>query len=186
MQVSLNNIKLFPLLAVVVSLTMILFFKFDFIKPLDNIIYDGFMSLKINNRVNKDIIIIKIDSDSISKLDTKRWPWNRTVHVKLLKMLLQHKPAVIGMNILFTDPTVNDKYLVEILKDSHNIVMAFANEKGSVLLPVQGILNNSIIADITVVKDDDGIVRYAYKSSSLGDDHYKSFASAVSDIFISV
>ncbi|MBI2069408.1 MAG: CHASE2 domain-containing protein [Elusimicrobia bacterium] len=67
----------------------------------------------------KDIAIITIDDDSITKLG--RWPWPRARIAQLLETLSQEaaKPKVIGLNILFSEPEQNQG-LIELARLREN------------------------------------------------------------------
>ncbi|HUM18133.1 MAG TPA: CHASE2 domain-containing protein [Candidatus Nitrosotalea sp.] len=50
------------------------------------------------------IVVVSIDEDSFDGLDLA-WPWPRAVHAKFLDIVARGGPAVIGMDILFTEPS---------------------------------------------------------------------------------
>lgn len=50
------------------------------------------------------IVIISIDEDSFDELEFQ-WPWPRSIHAQLLHTLQQGQPAVIGFDVLFTEPS---------------------------------------------------------------------------------
>lgn len=50
------------------------------------------------------VVIISIDEDSFDELDLA-WPWPRALHGKLLDLLSQGRPAAIGLDILFIEPS---------------------------------------------------------------------------------
>ncbi len=116
------------------------------------------------------IVLILVDEKSIEKIG--RWPWKRSIHAELLKKL-GNAPAVIGLDIAFSQPTTVEE-------DT-----ALANqiqENAPVVLPIKaGVLHseeNAIIASeliyphasvgkyadngiINVLSDQDGVVRRA-------------------------
>lgn len=52
------------------------------------------------------IVIISIDEDSFDELDLA-WPWPRALHGRLLDLLSQGRPAAIGLDILFIEPSLH-------------------------------------------------------------------------------
>src|SRR3972149_3471695 len=50
------------------------------------------------------LIIIAIDEDSFDELNLQ-WPWPRALHAKFLNILSRGKPAAIGFDILFSEPS---------------------------------------------------------------------------------
>ena len=51
----------------------------------------------------KDVVIVAIDDASIEKV--ARWPWPRTVLSRLIERLNAAEPAVIGFDIVFSEPS---------------------------------------------------------------------------------
>jgi adenylate cyclase len=50
------------------------------------------------------IVVVTIDEDSFDGLNLS-WPWPRAVHAKFLDVVGQGRPAAIGMDILFAEPS---------------------------------------------------------------------------------
>jgi adenylate cyclase len=50
------------------------------------------------------IVVVTIDEDSFDGLNMA-WPWPREVHAKFLDVVGRGKPAAVGMDILFTEPS---------------------------------------------------------------------------------
>lgn len=48
------------------------------------------------------IVLLQIDEESLAAINTP-WPWERTIYSKALTRLIQEKPAVIGIDLLFTE-----------------------------------------------------------------------------------
>ncbi|MDO8492938.1 MAG: adenylate/guanylate cyclase domain-containing protein [bacterium] len=51
--------------------------------------------------INKDIVIIGIDNESIQKIG--QWPWPRAVFAKALSNLEQYKPKSVGLDVIFPE-----------------------------------------------------------------------------------
>jgi CHASE2 domain-containing sensor protein/class 3 adenylate cyclase len=75
------------------------------------------------------IVIVSIDEDSFDELEFQ-WPWPRSFHAQFLNTLRQGNPAVIGLNILFIEPSVlgpeDDMALGEAVGDAGNVILAAA------------------------------------------------------------
>ena len=66
--------------------------------------YDFRARLSASQPQKNEVAIIEINDDSISKIG--RWPWSRAKIAEMLVLLSSEtaKPAVIGLNILFSEP----------------------------------------------------------------------------------
>ena len=52
------------------------------------------------------IVVVTIDEDDFDGLN-QAWPWPRAVHAKFLDIVGRGQPAAIGMDILFTEPSLH-------------------------------------------------------------------------------
>ncbi|HOW88898.1 MAG TPA: CHASE2 domain-containing protein, partial [Elusimicrobiales bacterium] len=77
------------------------------IEPLELKFYDFRTQLNARPPAKSEIAIIEINDDSIAKIG--RWPWPRSNIAEMLTRLSTEaaKPAVIGLNILFSEPERN-------------------------------------------------------------------------------
>ncbi|MFQ5899462.1 MAG: CHASE2 domain-containing protein [Candidatus Methylomirabilia bacterium] len=75
------------------------------------------------------IVIISIDEDSFDELNLP-WPWPRALHAQLLDVVSQGQPAVVGLNILFAEPSSygpdDDLALAEAVERAGNVILAAA------------------------------------------------------------
>jgi len=68
-----------------------------------------------------DVVVIDIDEASLASMASThgRWPWSRGVLAEFLEYLSLAKPAVVGVDIIFSDPDIKDPdgdaYLNEVL-----------------------------------------------------------------------
>ncbi|PNV78671.1 MAG: protein kinase [Dictyoglomus turgidum] len=70
----------------------------------------------------KDIVIVGIDDNSI--LELGNWPWNRSIHGKLLDVLKRESPKLVVFDILFDTVTPSDVFLAEKVKLSGNVILS--------------------------------------------------------------
>lgn len=73
------------------------------------------------------IVIVSIDEDSFDELNLQ-WPWPRSLHAQLVDHISQGKPAVIGLDILFAEPSSlgpeDDAALGEAIGRAGNVILA--------------------------------------------------------------
>ena len=75
------------------------------------------------------LVIAGIDDEAIELFG--RWPWSRDVHGQFMASISFGKPAVVAWDVLFTEPSADDKFFVtgaEQLK-GHVIFGAFTTDK---------------------------------------------------------
>ncbi len=107
----------------------ILFVNFELLS-LDQMFYmRNNKPIKVNNviqknpRLKEDIVIVGIDEDAIREFG--RWPWQRTVHAKLLQRIAPAKPEAIFFDIFFTEysePKIDSQFFesVKSFSSTHN------------------------------------------------------------------
>ncbi|MDE2180361.1 MAG: CHASE2 domain-containing protein [candidate division NC10 bacterium] len=87
---------------------------------------DGRFLLRGEQRPRSPIVIVAIDEDSFDELGLQ-WPWPRTMHATLIETLRRGGPAIIGVDILFTESSRDsraDLALAQALQQAGNVVMA--------------------------------------------------------------
>ena len=65
---------------------------------------DAQFTLRGPQEPGSPIVVVTIDEDSFDGLNLA-WPWPRAVHAKFLDVVGRGRPAAIGMDILFTEPS---------------------------------------------------------------------------------
>lgn len=116
-----------------------------------------------------EIVIIAIDDKSIQAIG--RWPWDRSVHAKLLD-ILGNKPAAIGLDVAFPEISneVDDSKLKEAFKNAGNIVLPIeagilwqdagpSVKAASLLVPISGFREVTKMGLVNIPADPDGISR---------------------------
>jgi CHASE2 domain-containing sensor protein len=75
------------------------------------------------------VIIVSVDEGSNDELELP-WPWPRELHAKFLDLVSRGRPAVIGLDILFAEPSgrgeSDDAALAAGIERAGNVVLAAA------------------------------------------------------------
>jgi adenylate cyclase len=75
------------------------------------------------------IVIVSVDEGSNDELELP-WPWPRELHAKFLDIVSRGRPAAIGLDILFAEPSgrgeADDAALAAGIKRAGNVVLAAA------------------------------------------------------------
>jgi adenylate cyclase len=104
------------------------------------------------------IAIIAIDDRTLAKYG--EFPISRHRYTELLETLAASPPATIGFDILFAEPTQQDKALAEAMEINGSIVLAIApSADQKTLLPVPILNNVTATGHIVSNADIDGITR---------------------------
>ncbi len=136
-----------------------------------------------------DIVIVAIDEPSMQELGL-RWPWPRSVHAALIDNLSRAGAAVIGMDILFAEPSLpaEDDLLAAAVRRAGNVVLVedygVIEEQGQHhevwIRPVEPLLQAARATGLaTVDRDADGFVRRTLPARTTPFGILPSFASAV-------
>ncbi|RQQ03228.1 CHASE2 domain-containing protein [Burkholderia stagnalis] len=72
----------------------------------DGLVYDRLLMLR-SLPLSPDIVVVDIDNQSVATLG--RWPWPRSVHARLLDALSRAQPAAVVYDVLFTEPSPDDR-----------------------------------------------------------------------------
>jgi adenylate cyclase len=84
----------------------------SFIEQLDFFLYDGRLNLSDNTHsqtTDANVVIVDIDENSLAQVG--RWPWKRSQIASLIAKINAAKPAVIGTDIVFAEPSADDAVL---------------------------------------------------------------------------
>ncbi|MGQ5701041.1 CHASE2 domain-containing protein [Sandaracinobacteroides sp. A072] len=89
----------------------------------DNLFYD--FVLRLNRpRPSQEVLVVAIDNRSLAELG--RWPWSRDVHARLIETLTEARPAAIGYDVLFPEPSAQpgaDARLAEAIARNGRVVL---------------------------------------------------------------
>jgi len=132
--------------------------------PLGNVVFDHIQRLK-QTIPDSRVVIIAIDDRTIHHFNG--WPLSRKLYAELLNNLAitEHKPAVIGFDLLFLDHTNQDDFLGE-AGLQHRVILPISFSYDEVAqeikeeLPVESLRRaTTILAQVNVKFDDDGFIR---------------------------
>jgi len=88
----------------------------------DNLLYDALMARR--PAAASPVVIVAIDEPSLQTLG--RWPWPRRTHAALLRRLAAARPAAIGYDVLFVEPSDDDPDLAAALAQAGRVVLPMA------------------------------------------------------------
>lgn len=99
------------------------------LEGLERGVLNSFFELRGPVAPQTPIVIVSIDEESFDELDLQ-WPWPRALHGKFLDILSRGKPAAIGFDIVFPEPSsrgpADDQALGAAVKRAGNVVLAAA------------------------------------------------------------
>jgi signal transduction histidine kinase len=109
-------------LLVITSFLILLIHLLGLFEAINEKIYDNFINLNRSAGYSNEIVLIEIDDKSINRLG--KWPWNRSLFLRLLETI-EGYPAVTGMMISFTEPSDEntDRALYNKLLQLDNVVL---------------------------------------------------------------
>lgn len=78
--------------------------------------FDYLSTIKGPGVPSDDVVIVAIDEPSLAEINTQ-WPWPRSLHAQLVTSLRAAGARVIGLDIIFSEPssTANDQALAEVM-----------------------------------------------------------------------
>lgn len=92
--------------------------------------------------IDPRVVLIDIDDESIQRIG--RWPWERSHHAEMIRILSQSGAAVIGYDILFSQPAkeTEDRALEEAIQEAGNVYLPIGfelreDQNGAALLSVR-------------------------------------------------
>jgi CHASE2 domain-containing sensor protein/signal transduction histidine kinase len=156
----------------------------------DNLLYDAQLSFWTRS-VSDEIVIIAIDDESLREMG--RWPWSRSTHAKLIEKLELESPRAIGLDIIFSEPDVNnpeaDVLLARALSDSGKVVLpVFMSQKSNNSFPIEALplpelaSNAAAMGHVHLDISADGIARRVYLREGIGEPYWKHFSLALLSI----
>ncbi|MBI5138181.1 MAG: adenylate/guanylate cyclase domain-containing protein [Candidatus Vogelbacteria bacterium] len=99
-------------ISLVIFLLTVLSYRGGLFTGFENMFEDLLFSPKA---VDERIVILAIDNDSLQKIG--QWPWARSVYANAFENLNKYPPEVVGLDVIFADPSSRGKQDDEILAD---------------------------------------------------------------------
>lgn len=174
------------LVAGLAIVTLCLLVSYDLTERADNLAYDALMHAR--PALHSDVVIVTIDESSLGAIGL--WPWPRNVHARLIQCLAAARPAAIGYDVLFIEPSAQDAVLARAIGQAGNVVLPLTfsvpGENGAPfalqapVAPIAAAVRAVGHADLT--PDRDGIVRRASLLGGTADSHWPDFAEQVNRI----
>ncbi|PKM92912.1 MAG: hypothetical protein CVU80_00825 [Elusimicrobia bacterium HGW-Elusimicrobia-4] len=127
--------------------------------------YDFRLKLRGQKNPTGEIVIAAVDEESLEKLG--RWPFDRSVHAKLIEKLVKAGVKTIGFDVLFIEKSnpQSDKLLSDAMMKSHRCVneILFEVVRGVSVKskpPLESIIKSSLLlGSPNIFPETDGVVR---------------------------
>ena len=90
------------------------------------------MRFRVQGKIETDSRIVMVDADDASSAQYGRWPWKRSVHAEMIKLLKEAGAEIVIYDVLFAYPgnTEEDNLLANEAKRSKNIIFPVAMNLG--------------------------------------------------------
>lgn len=132
---------------------------------------DLLFALRNVQPVQEPIVIVAIDEPSMAEIG-RQWPWPRSLHARLIQQLEKAGAKVIGLDILFAEPSdpAEDAALEDTLRANRNVVLVntlvMVNDplfRHTMRVdPIPAFRNVATVGSPRIRVDGDGVVRRAY------------------------
>ncbi|MCS7227903.1 MAG: adenylate/guanylate cyclase domain-containing protein [Endomicrobia bacterium] len=181
------------------TLFIIVLYITDSLSLIEHIFYDLRFKTRGPKKLENNIVIIKIDEESLSALG--RWPWDRKILATTVENLFNAGAKVVALDILFPEPSNknSDKLLSIALRKGKSVLAChFENVYENILKDntIQKILTEKLIYPIelfsrhtkvgfaNVEPDDDGTVRSVTLYKKYKEINYYSFNYIIAKLFL--
>ncbi|MEN3013848.1 MAG: adenylate/guanylate cyclase domain-containing protein [Endomicrobiia bacterium] len=182
-----------------INFLVILLYWFDLFVPVENIFYDLRFKLRGPISPSNNIIIVKIDENSLSYLG--RWPWDRKIVAKAVENLFNCGAKIVALDILYPEKSneSSDLALHNALKKGNSVIAShFESFYENVLKDntIQKVLIEKIIEPIelfnrvckvgftNIEPDEDGVVRSVFLTKQFNQKTYYSFNYIIAKEFL--
>lgn len=156
-------------------------------KRLDLIAYDLAINLT-PSPVDSNTVIVAIDEKSLNSIG--QWPWRRAIHAQLIEKLTSYNPALIALDILFSEKSTShpedDIALASAIKANGNVLLPLhlqpLTHGGTLveILPIPELVSAARgMGHVHIDLDQDGLARGLYLNSGIGDAHWPSFSMSM-------
>lgn len=157
--------KPFTLLLGVCNITFwVLFYTLSFHSSLENLLYDWVMKVRGERKIDVPVIIVDINDDSRKAFGRNISSWERRFYGKVIRNLADAGAKVIGVDIMFSAPSIygkeDDDYLRDSIEYAGNVFLAGYFSSMGLTKPLEDFLSvSSGLGIININPDPDGKVR---------------------------
>ncbi|HOL55222.1 MAG TPA: adenylate/guanylate cyclase domain-containing protein [bacterium] len=173
----------------VTGFIIVIIFLVYYLGGLDRINYaflNYFFHLRRPLEISKDIVVIGITDRCLTKLG--RWPLNREHYVKLFKILKEGEAKVVGIDIIFSEPSGKvDFEIRELSKDIGGVIYpAYFNvDDGNLYFPVEPIMDGAFdIGHINITPAINGFVYSIPLVIPYSTANIQAFSIKISDTYL--
>ena len=174
---------IYPAIGLAAAILVAVSYCAGFFTGLENFFED---ILFTSRPVSGDIVIIAIDDESIQRVG--QWPWPREVFARALANLENTKPASVGLDVIFAEPSrvgaADDAALAATLKSvSYPVIFPVEEIPSGLLKPLPIFENNVRLGHVNLNLDNDGVARrFPLKLSDYNSFGYESVSLAGKEI----
>ncbi len=131
----------------------------------DNLLYDR-LSAVGRPSADQHVLLVSIDDPSLAALG--KWPWDRSLHARLIEKLQAKQPRSIALDILLSESEGNDQQLAAAIASGpapvfmplHFVTPGSNGRAYDTIAPASSFAASAkAIGHVNVLFDDDGIVR---------------------------
>ncbi len=145
------------------------------LEPLELVAYDWMLRQQPDMGIDPRLLVVEITEDDIRQ--QRRWPLPDQVLADALKNLLQHEPAVIGLDNYRDFPQEpGHQALAEQLQQTNIVVIRKLGQNNTLAIPAPGYVAPEQIGFNDLVVDTDSIVRRSLLFMQFDDIIYPSFS----------
>lgn len=150
--------------------------SFGVLRPIDDL-FNGWRFDTVRSEASKGLVIVEIDSRSLSRAET--WPWERERYADVIDGLLSAGATLVAIDVDFSaaSDAQSDAALAEVISrhpgqvtlGSFRQMDSYGAGEGRVVqnLPIPMLMRDALVASVNVPVDEDGEVRrYEYQSPS--------------------
>jgi len=152
-------------LSFVVATLIVLLSGGEFLARLELLTSDIYFRLRGPLQSRQPIMIVEVTDNDVAKIG--RWPWKRSWHAAMTKVLTDLGAEAVYFDIIFSEPSdeENDKLFEESIKLSGNVYLPYVfpsrpYDIDDALLPIKRFSENvKGMGGMNVYPDDDGTIR---------------------------
>jgi CHASE2 domain-containing sensor protein/signal transduction histidine kinase len=157
------------------TLLLVVIELFGLFEGLNLYAYDLFLRIRGPREPSEKVVLVAIDDKTLQRLG--RWPIGRSWYPELLDRL--GSPAVVGLNVIFSDPSPEDEALAQGLGRYPNVVLpAYLDPQRGWVEP-RATLGAHRVGHIHLEPGVDGVARQVFHEITHRGTRLPSFASAM-------